>query len=90
MHITGLIKEQKTLDYLKNAYGVAPVNGDHSAIPVFTDGKEYFAGGFKWFYSLAFEAKPVEFESAINSIKNRYKNVQFNSFSPVQSGNSND
>jgi putative flippase GtrA len=86
MHTTGLIKEQKTLAYLKSAYGIVPVAGGHSAIPVFTDGKEYFAGGFRWFYSLAFEAKPDGFKSVVDSIRREYKNVQFNVSLPFDPG----
>jgi hypothetical protein len=97
MRITGLIKDQKARDYLKSAYGVVPVD-DVSAdsladrpdgdlkMPIFTDGREYFAGGFKWFYSFAPEADQTEFAAAAERVKSARPNVVFNISLPFDPG----
>ena len=86
MHFTGLIKEQKARDYLRSAYGVMPVDADGRYAPVFTDGKEHFAGGFKWFYSFAPEAEPAEFAAMVKGVKALHRNVAFNISVPFDPG----
>jgi len=91
MRITGLINEQKTRDYFKNAYGVTPAEAatdedPGSSFPVFTDGREYFAGGFKWFYSFMPDADPAGFAALVKNAKLRHANVVFNVSLPFDPG----